>query len=161
MTWAEAKTSVEEKFDLLLEENGLEYGWDYDGNKSWGGKWQRRAVSQANNEIRNAIADMANLEQFERFTEVDIQRKLETQGKGNYSQAKAEGGHELGVKYDDGKKKTNKEWRKYRNNFIVVVDNVRIKPGTAWSKTEKNWKQERSWEASATVLYDVRIYGKL
>ena len=58
------------------------------------------------------------------------------------------------------KRKADKTIWVNENNFLIDVKNVRIKPGTDWTKSSKNWKGENSWEASATMLYDLRIFGK-
>lgn len=50
------------------------------------------------------------------------------------------------------------------NNLLINVRNVRIKPGTAFSKTNQEppppfGSGKRSWFASATMLYDYEIWG--
>jgi hypothetical protein len=47
------------------------------------------------------------------------------------------------------------------NNFLIKVGNVRVKPGSAYTKTrdEGPFGGGRSWEASATMVYDYEIWG--
>lgn len=138
----------------LLHEAPFEYGWKHSGVESWGKHWHRRAVAVAYEQIRAKIASMVNLKELERFTKKDLSGKL------GVTSTSTQDSSSLGVEFG-GNKSDEERLRLVKENFFLVdVRNVRIKPGTDWSKTRDHWLRGRSWKASAVMLCDLLIYGK-
>ncbi|MGG3799961.1 hypothetical protein [Metabacillus fastidiosus] len=138
----------------LLLDQPFTYGWSHSGVQSWGGNWQQNAVNQAAEQIRNSIGMMVNLKQLESFTKKDLKSALDVAG----ATSKISSSMKIGWKQD--KSSTEQTNWVNQNNLLIDVSDVRIVPGTAWSKTEVNWKGERKWKASATMQYRLRIWGK-
>lgn len=138
---------------LLLETTG-EYGWSHEGHSSWGDDWHRMACNEALEQIRTRIASMVNLKELETFTNQDLKNNLNVEG----AFSKDSSSFKIGSAHD--KSKEEKQRWLNENNFLIDVSDVSVKPNTDWTKTEKNWKGERTWKASATLLYRVRIFGK-
>lgn len=139
--------------ELLLETTG-EYGWSHKGHAPWD-DWQVNACNEALGQISGHIRAMANLKELETFSHSSLKDGLELNG------VVAEDNASL--KLFSNVDENNEEQVRWvnQNNFIVIVENVRIKPGTDWSRYERNqWTGERTFEASATVQYDLRIWGR-
>ena len=138
----------------LLYEGTFEYGWNHSGVESWGGNWDRRACNEALEQIRRTVAKMVNLKELETFVKKDL--------KGSFAgeESQKQDSSSLKISLSGEKSTQEKEHWVNQNNYIIDVKNVRIKPGSDWSKTKKNWDGKRSWKASATMLCDLQIYGK-
>lgn len=132
----------------------FEYGWGHSGVESWGGNWQVRACNEALEQIRTRVAMMTNLGELETFSKSDIDQKLDAK----YTSGKSASSIEIGL----GNKQNEEAKEKWvnANNLVIAVDNVQIKDGTAWTKTKDHPFRGRSWVASATMLCDIKIYGK-
>jgi hypothetical protein len=133
---------------------GLEYGYSHSGNKSWGSNWQAHARNKAVSKIQEKIADMANLEELQRSLSTELEQGAKGDGEYSYPN-KGKGSFDV----HKGEKISTSELKKYRNNFVVLVTNVRIKKGTPYSDTDKDWRGRRSYECSLTVTYDVEVYS--
>jgi hypothetical protein len=140
---------------LLLEITG-EYGWTHSGVESWGGKWHVKACTVALEEIRKRLASMVNLKELETFSKQDIKSSLNIEG--------AKGKDSTSLKIGSGHDKSDEEREHVvnENNFLIDVSDVNIKPNTDYSKgkDERSTGGVRSWNASATMQYRVRIFGK-
>jgi hypothetical protein len=137
---------------LLLELKSQEYGWGHSGHASWGGNWGVRAKNEALEQIRTKIASMVNLKELETFTKKDLKKDLNLEGDKS-------GKAKIGL----SDSKSNEEKLKWvnENNFLIEVSDVSIKPGTEYTRTRGGGPgRSRSWSASATMLYTLRIYGK-
>jgi hypothetical protein len=137
----------------LLETTG-EYGWSHEGHASWGGNWGVNACNEALGQISGHIREMANLRELETFSNSSLKDDLGLNG------VVAEDSASLMLTTSVDKNNQEQVHWVNQNNFIVIVQNVRIKPGTDWSDTSQNWKGERTWKASATMQYDLRIWGR-
>ena len=138
---------------LLLETTG-EYGWSHKGHDSWGDNWGVNACNEALEQIRGRIREMVNLRELETFSNSNLKNSLGIDG----AVAKDSASLKIATSYD----KSDQEQVHWvnENNFLVDVANVRIKPGTGWTDTSQDWQGRRKWEASATMQYDLRIYGR-
>ena len=145
---------AQEEMPLALQLNNLQYGWSHSGVRTWGSRWEVRAKNEALEKIRRDVAKMVNLQQLETFTRSDIQKQIGLQG-GETGSGKLD--------FSEGKSKEAREKWINENNYFIDVSNIRVKPGTAWTRTRVSggpFGGRRSWRASATMLYDLRIYGK-
>lgn len=139
----------------LLYRGSSEFGWSHSGVRSWGGNWGVRAQNEALEQIKTRIASMVNLRQLDEFTHSNLTRKIDASGQ--YSEAIVSGKISLA----ESKDATSQSRWVNGNNFLIDVRNVRIKPGTDYSKTHDGgpFGGGRSWEASATMIYDYEVYG--
>lgn len=115
---------------------------------------QREAVVMAQEQIRNRINQMTNIAQFSSFAKQNVTKDLDVSG--SYAKVVASGRVKYGT---SSTSESASSWIANGNNWLIVVKNVRIKSGTWYSKTEKNWKGERSSKAGAVMLYDYAVYG--
>ncbi|MFC1836695.1 hypothetical protein ACFL2Q_18550 [Thermodesulfobacteriota bacterium] len=151
---SQASASTEShRMRLLLDITG-EYGWSHKGHESKGGNWGRWACNQSLEQIRGRIASMTNLQELESFTSRDLKNSVDAAGKFSSDSVEIKIAGKHAMSSVDQSRWVN------RNNLLIDVGDVRIKPGTDWTKTSQNWKGERSWEASATMLYRLRIFGR-
>jgi hypothetical protein len=137
---------------LLLKLTDREFGWSHSGVESWGANWPSRAETVALEQIRLAICKMVNLGELETFSRTDIDSQLTAE--------QTEGKDADSIKISYGDKQSN-EWKERwvnANNFLVDIANVRATK--QWSKGKDHPLRGRSWNASATMLYDLEIYGK-
>lgn len=141
------------RMKLMLDQT-FTYGWSHSGVQSWGANWGIHAVNQAAEQIRTSIAMMVNLQQLEVFTGKDLKSAIDVAG--------SEGMESSSIKIGWKKDMSTTEQMNWinRNNFLIDVSDVRIVPGTMWSKTETDWQGRRSWKASATMQYRLRIWGR-
>ncbi len=123
--------------------------------KSWGSGWETAAVSDALGKIQTNIASMVNLGQLETFTRKDISTSIS----GEYTYPKS-------VKIAFSQNKSSADATKWvnANNLLINVKNVRIKPGTAYTKTTQEppppfGSGARQWKAWATMLYTYEIWA--
>eukprot|EP01006_Ploeotia_vitrea_P041974 TRINITY_DN66591_c4_g15_i1.p1 TRINITY_DN66591_c4_g15~~TRINITY_DN66591_c4_g15_i1.p1 ORF type:complete len:147 (-),score=2.90 TRINITY_DN66591_c4_g15_i1:402-815(-) len=120
-----------------------EYGWNHKGVQSKGSDWHGWAISSAYDQISSKIEAAVNTGEFTTI--------LKTSG------AKITQGS---FKFDkSGDTEQYKHWVSNGNNFLVVVRNLRIKPGTDGTKTKAPAFGARSWEAWCVMLADVEIWG--
>ena len=140
--------------ELVLELSNREYGWGHSGVESWGGNWHARAKNEALEQIRTRIASMVNMKELETFTGTDIKRELDAEG------AKGKDSASIKIGYSEGKSEQEKLRWVNENNFLIDISDVSIKPGSDWTKTKKPFGKPRTWQASATMVYALRIYGK-
>lgn len=138
----------------LLHKDTFEYGWGHSGVESWGGNWHARARNEALEQIRRTVAKMVNLKELETFVKKDIK------GSGGLEGSSGEDSSSVKISASGEKSTEERERWVNQNNYLINVENVRIKPGTDWTKTKKTWDGKRSWKASATMLCDLEIYGK-
>jgi hypothetical protein len=138
----------------LLFSDTSEYGWHHKGVRSWGSNWGTRAVNEALEQIRTRIASMVNLKELE----VEL-KKSGSKGFDLSGGSTKKGDLNGKIALSSSKSSEQRTIWVNENNYLVDVNNVRIKPGTEWTKTEKSLDGKRRWEASATMLYDVEIYG--
>ncbi|PAW37952.1 hypothetical protein CKQ70_30015 [Bacillus toyonensis] len=146
------RPTTEKKMKLLLDQT-FTYGWSHSGVQSWGANWGVNAVNQASEQIRDSIARMVNLKQLETFTKKNIKSALDVES----IQDKTSSSIKIGWK--QAKSSTEQMNWVNQNNFLIDVSDVKIVPGTMWSKTEKDWLGRRKWNASATMEYRLRIWG--
>lgn len=115
---------------------------------------QREAVVLAQEEIRGSIDQMSNIAAFSNFVRTDVTQNIDASG--SYSKIIVSGR----LRYDTSKEsESSQSWIRNGNNWLVLVSNVRIKPGTWFSHSEKNWKGERSSKAGAVMEFDYEVYG--
>lgn len=131
----------------LLDLKDCEYGWSHNGVKSWGKNWPTRAETEALEQIRNTIKAMVNLGELETFTKSDVSHNLGLE--------KSKTGFKIALG-DSMNEEERVRWLN-KNNFLVDVGNVRATK--QWSDSHYDMGK-RSWKATATMLYDVRLYGK-
>jgi hypothetical protein len=97
---------------------------------------------------------MVNIASFSEFVSTNVTRDLDVSG--SYSKILITGR----IKASDNKSTVgNVSWVANGNNWLVLISNVRIKNNTWYSRTEVNWKNERTSRASATMLFDFEVYG--
>lgn len=137
-----------------LYKGTFEYGWGHSGVESWGGNWHARACNEALEQIRTSVARMVNLKELETFAKKDLKGSVAGEG--------SEGTDSSSFKVAVSGEKSMEERQRWvnENNFLIDVKNVRIKPGTDWTKTRNDPIRGRSWKASATMLCDLEIHGK-
>ena len=128
----------------------MEHGWSYSGHSSRGGNWHAWAVADVHPQIVASVHHMINTEELKR--EAHTSRKDAGDLSATDSSFKIAGQSEGSASHS--------EFLKNRNNFLIVVTNVRIKPGSDSTKTKKDFKGANSWSASAVFCYDVQIWGK-
>ena len=139
---------------VILYEGTAEYGWSHSGSQSWGGNWTANARNIVISKIRKEIGSMVNLRQLDSYVGKNVSRSITGAGRGTY------GYGEGSLSYVGGKSSVQKQRWLNGNNYLIDVANVRLKPGTAYSKTKGDfWGNSKSWDASATFLYDYRVYG--
>jgi hypothetical protein len=135
----------------LIYRGSSEYGFN---RSSHAPTLQQEAVVMAMEQIRGSIDGMTNISQFTQFSKHNVTQDIDTSG--SYAKVVASGR----VKYSKtSNSEADNNWIRNGNNWLVVVSNVRIKPGTWYSRTETNWKGERSSKAGAVMLYDFAVYG--
>lgn len=135
----------------LIYRGTSEYGFS---RSSHAPTLQREAVVMAQEQIRNRINQMTNIAQFSSFAKQNVTKNLDVSG--SYAKVIASGQVKYGT---SSTSESATSWIANGNNWLIVVTDVRIKPGTWYSKTEKNWKGERSSKAGAVMLYDYAVYG--
>lgn len=114
----------------------------------------QHAINLSIEQIRSRIDQMVNIAQFSTFTKQNVTKDLDVSG--SYAKVIASGR----VKYaTSSTSESAVNWIANGNTWVVVVENPRIKPGTWYSRTDKNWKGERSSIASATILFDYEVHG--
>ena len=138
----------------LLHEGTFEYGWGHSGVSSWGSNWHVRACNEALEKIRRAVAKMVNLKELETFVKKDLK------GSAGFEGSSGEDSSSIKISASGDKSTEERERWVNQNNYLIDIKNVRIKPGSDWTQSEKNWKGERTWKASATMFCDLQIYGK-
>lgn len=141
------------EFATLSQGTNLEFGWNHSGNASWGSNWHAKARNVALEQIRKQIEIMATIKEFKSWTKETSSRGISFDFARGKESSKIKGDWKF-----EGGRESKVEWIK-ANNFIVHVGNVRIKPGTDWTKTSSSTFGGRRWEASATMLYDLQIIG--
>lgn len=136
---------------LIYSSTAAEYGYSWTGHAP---QSSGEAIVRAHNEIGNRIDTVANISQLSSMTKRNITQNIDTSA--SYSKIVASGR----VKYDKSESgEAFQQWTRNQNYWMVLVKNVRIKPGTWYSRTEKNWKGERTSKAGAIMLYDFAVYG--
>jgi hypothetical protein len=136
----------------LLYEGTFEYGWSHSGVRSWGGNWGIRAQNEALEKIRRKVSTMVNLQELETFVKKDLNRSISGEGSVKKS---------FKISASDSMSSEDKERWVNRNNLLINISDVRIKQGTDWTKTrDERPLGGRHWDASATMLCDLKIYGK-
>eukprot|EP00921_Rhytidocystis_pertsovi_P017919 GHVQ01028143.1.p1 GENE.GHVQ01028143.1~~GHVQ01028143.1.p1 ORF type:complete len:278 (-),score=11.21 GHVQ01028143.1:366-1199(-) len=139
----------------LLYRGTSEFGWSHSGVQGWGSSWGRRARNEALGQIQRRIASMVNLGELNTFTKRDNNQAIKSAGKGTYGYGEGK------LAWASSKSSVDQQRWVNRNNFLIDVSNVRIKPGTDYSKTRGGSfpSFKRSWHASATMIYNYAIYG--
>ncbi len=148
-----AATEGRAEMERLLETKA-QYAWNHEGHASMGSGWGSWAENRAHGQICTHIASMVNLGQLENFVNSNSSQNIDFE---HYE------GLQTGMKIGIGNDKSKEEWQRWinRNNLLIVVDDVKIIPGTSGTKTwQEGWpSNKRHWKAWATMRYSLRIYG--
>jgi hypothetical protein len=134
----------------------MEHGWSISQPSSWGAEWHRRALNEAIEQLKSRVADMANIETLIVSSSSSDSDKVNVTQAVSAAKALVQASGAIGVSSDSSTAESMH--RTNRNNFIIFVDHAEIVPGSDWSKTECNWKGERSWQASLRIRAVVGIY---
>ncbi|MGB3218653.1 MAG: hypothetical protein WBD79_14740, partial [Anaerolineae bacterium] len=116
--------------ELLCQKSG-EQSWYHKGHARWD-NWEVAACNEALDQIRGRVNQSMNLRQLETFTNSNLRDSL---GVGLDVSDDS-----VSFKLATSEDRNNQAYVSWvnANNFLVEVANVRIKPGSAWSRLQQN-----------------------
>lgn len=139
----------------LIYRGTSEMGWS---RKTIAPMSTQEAVNLADAQIRSRINKMVNISQYQSFLGTNAMRKIDVGG--SFSAAITTGSVSFS---ETSSRKHAEQWVANGNNWLILIENVRIKRGTWTSKTSiggsfSNYGK-RSSNATATMQFDYRVYG--
>jgi len=147
-TSAQSKPSAR----LLYQGTG-EFPWHHSGVRSWGSDWHKAAVVDAHKQIVEEINKQVNLVAFAQWISQKSGRSIDFSKWVDLN--KGSGSRIIATESKDVQ--SFQSWIN-ANHYLIIVRNVRIKPGTDKTETRNEWGV-RSWKAWAIMLFDYEVWG--